>query len=80
MIFNIGNGKAIKLMEFIELLENHFGIRAIKNFESMQPGDVQETLADTAKLHKWIGYAPTTPLDLGLKKFVNWYKEYFLIK
>jgi len=80
MIFNIGNGKAIKLMRFIELLENYFGTKAIKNFESMQPGDVQETLADTTKLHEWIGYAPTTQLEVGLSKFVKWYKEYFLIK
>ena len=77
LIFNIGNSHAINLMTFIELLENYFGKKAIKNFDSMQPGDVQETLADTSKLFDWVGYRPTTSLETGLKKFVEWYKEFY---
>tara|TARA_B100000886_G_C20403462_1_gene483645 strand:+ start:362 stop:1396 length:1035 start_codon:yes stop_codon:yes gene_type:complete len=76
LIFNIGNNKAINLMRFIELLENYFGKKAIKNFKSMQPGDVQETLADTSNLFEWVGYRPSTSLEIGLEKFVNWYVKF----
>ena len=76
-IFNIGNSKKIKLMDFIEELEISFNIKADKNFLEMQPGDVKTTFADCSKLEKYINFKPNTNLREGIKKFVNWYKEYY---
>ncbi len=76
-IFNIGNGKPINLMRFIEILEENFGIKAIKNYEPMQPGDVEETYADTQELFKWIGFSPETSLEEGLKIFSKWYLNFY---
>ena len=77
-IFNIGNGKPIKLMDFINLLEEKLNIKAVKNFLPMQQGDVFETFANTENLKNWINYKPDTKLDEGLDKFVEWYKNYYL--
>ena len=71
-LFNIGNAQPVPLMHFIELLEQHLGRRAIKQFEPMQPGDVQETAADTAALEAWVNFQPKTQLDDGLARFAAW--------
>jgi len=71
-LFNIGNAQPVPLMHFIELLEQHLGRRAIKQFEPMQPGDVQETAADTAALEAWVNFQPKTQLDEGLARFAAW--------
>ena len=76
-IFNIGNGKPINLMRFIEILEENFGVKAIKNYEPIQPGDVEETYADTKELFKWIGFSPETSLEEGLKIFSEWYLNFY---
>ena len=76
-IFNIGNGHPIKLMRFISLLEKEIGIEAKKEFIDMQPGDVVETWSDSSSLKEWIGYHPTTPIEIGIRKFVKWYKDYY---
>ena len=76
-IFNLGNSKPIKLMKFINLLEENFGIKAIKEFEPMQLGDVKETFASNEKLYDWINFEPKTTIEEGVFKFVNWYKSYF---
>lgn len=78
-IYNIGNNNPVKLLEFIAIIEKHLGIEAQKNFKPMQPGDVQKTYADTSDLENDIGFKPSTSLDEGLKKFVDWYKEYYKI-
>ena len=78
-ILNIGNGSPIDLMEFINIIEKELQIDAIKSFKPMQPGDVVKTFADTTQLQKLIKYKPKTKLVNGLKKFINWYKEYYLI-
>ena len=78
-IFNIGNNKPIKLLEFIALLEKELGITAKKIFEPMQPGDIKNTAADTQKIYEWINYKPQTSLKKGIKEFVNWYKKYYAI-
>ena len=78
-IFNIGNGKPIKLIKFIEILEEQIGIKAIKRFKSMQPGDVVATSSDNAKLKAWIGYSPNTSLESGITKFLKWYFDYYQI-
>ena len=66
-------------MEFIKIIEKELQIDAIKSFKPMQPGDVVKTFADTKQLQKLIKYKPKTKLANGLKKFINWYKEYYLI-
>lgn len=76
-IFNIGNSKPINLMDFIGGLEKKMGKKAIKNFRPMQDGDVKITYADATKLQKTIGYKPITELNVGLNKFVTWFKEYY---
>ena len=78
-IFNVGNKTPINLLEFIEILEKYIGINAIKNFKPMQPGDVVKTYADTEMLEKWINFKPQTSLDIGIKKFIKWYSEYYKI-
>ena len=75
-IFNIGNGRPVNLMHFIELLENSLGKKAIKNFRSMQPGDVKETSSDTSMLESWINFKPSTPIEVGVDAFAQWYLKY----
>ena len=76
-IFNIGNQEPINLMDFINILENEIGIKAIKNFEVFQKGDVKSTYASIESLQKWIGYKPYTSINKGIKEFVEWYKLYY---
>lgn len=74
-VFNIGNGSPVSLMEFIETLEQNLGKVAEKNMMGMQPGDVPRTWADTEHL-KALGYRSTTPIQEGVKRFVEWYESY----
>ena len=76
-IFNIGNSKKIKLMDFIYELEKSFNSKVEKNFLKMQPGDVKSTFADCSKLEKYINFKPNTDLKVGVHNFVKWYKEYY---
>ncbi len=76
-ILNIGNTKKIYLMNFINTLEKELGIKAIKNYLPMQKGDVQSTLSDTKLLKRITGYNPKTKYQEGIKKFINWYKNYY---
>ena len=76
-IFNIGNSQPIELLEFINLLEKHIGIKAIKNFTEIQPGDVIKTFSNTNKLKNWIDYSPSTSIDRGVSIFIKWYKDYY---
>ena len=76
-IYNIGNQQPVDLMRFIELIEENFGKSAEKNLLPMQPGDVQDTWADTEDLAADVGYQPSTPIEIGMKKFVDWYLEYY---
>ena len=76
-IFNIGNSKTVNLLDFITILEEKLGTKAIKKFHNMQPGDVHTTYADNMKLKEWVGYEPNTSLDEGIKKFLEWYLNYF---
>ena len=75
-IVNIGRSSPVNLLIFIELLEKHLGRQANKNFMPIQPGDVPSTWADTSELQKITGYSPTTDLEEGIRKFVDWYKAY----
>ncbi|WP_198949774.1 NAD-dependent epimerase [Synechococcus sp. 1G10] len=76
-IFNIGNSQPTPLLRFIELLEDALGVKAIPQFEPMQPGDVAATAADTSALEAWIGFAPHTPLEEGIGHFARWYRDYY---
>lgn len=76
-IYNIGNNQPVKLMDFINTLEKHLGVEAKKEFLPMQPGDVKATYADIDDLQQATGFKPTTTIDQGLKKFVDWYRDYY---
>ncbi len=76
-IFNIGNSKPIELLDFINLLEQNIGIKAVKNFLDIQAGDVVKTFANTDKLNRWIDYTPSTSIDQGVELFIKWFKEYY---
>lgn len=76
-IYNIGNNKPERLMYFIETLEKAIGKKAKKEFLPMQPGDVYQTYADISELEKDFGFKPETSIEDGLKKFADWYKEYY---
>jgi len=75
-IYNIGNDRAVGLLDFVATLEGVIGRRAIREFAPMQPGDVLETRADIADLRRDVGFAPATPLRDGLARFVDWYRGY----
>ena len=79
-IYNIGNSTPVKLLDFIEALENTLHIEARKQFLPLQPGDVKKTWADVSDLKKDYGYQPNTSIDLGVKKFVDWYSDYYEIQ
>jgi len=76
-VFNIGNSKPVPLMTYIDLLQDALGKKAQINFTEMQPGEVQDTWADTHDLTALIGYAPATPVETGIANFVTWYKTYY---
>lgn len=78
-LFNIGNNKPVELLHFVEVLEKELGKKTKKILSPMQPGDVYKTYANIDKLHKKIGYVPTTPIDTGLREFVRWFKDYYRI-
>jgi len=78
-IYNIGNNQPIELLHFIEILEEKLGKKAIKNLLPLQIGDVPETYADVEALTNAVGFKPATSIEIGIEKFVMWYKEYYSI-
>ena len=76
-IFNIGNSNPTKLTEYIEAIEKNLGKKAQIIFEEIQPGDVEATFAETRSLEKFINYRPNTSIDKGIRKFINWYLDYY---
>lgn len=76
-VYNIGNNSPVPLMEFIGVLEAKLGVKAQLNMLPMQPGDVYETYADVSSLAKDVGFSPSTPIDVGLERFVDWYRSYY---
>jgi UDP-glucuronate 4-epimerase len=75
-LFNIGNGSPVKLMDFVHAIENALGRKAQIELAPMQQGDVQATYAATERLRAEIGYAPATPVEAGVGRFVAWYRAY----
>lgn len=79
-LFNIGSRQPVDLLYFIGLIEKNLGKKAKKKLLPLQKGDMKETCADTAALHEYTGYQPTTPIEEGIAKFVEWYLNYYGIK
>jgi UDP-glucuronate 4-epimerase len=78
-VYNIGNNRPVGLLRFIELLEELLGRKAERIMEPMQPGDVYETCADISAITADYGFSPSTPIETGLARFVEWYKDYHRI-
>jgi len=78
-LYNIGNHTPVELMRLIEIIEGELGKAAAKNFLPMQPGDVRATFADVTDLARDIGFAPATPIEEGVKRFVAWYRAYYRV-
>lgn len=79
-LYNIGSNKPERLMDFIVTLEKCLGKEAKKEYCPMQPGDVYQTYADVSDLMKDFDFRPSTPIDVGLAKFVKWYKEHYGVR
>jgi len=73
-LFNIGNSQPVQLLYFIDLLERALGREAIRDLQPMQPGDVEATAADTSLLEAWVGFSPSTSIEVGLERFARWYQ------
>ncbi len=78
-LYNIGNHNPVELMRFIEVLEDHLGVKAVKNMLPMQPGDVPATFADVDDLVRDVGFKPSTPIEVGIERFVTWYRSYYRV-
>ena len=76
-IYNIGNQAPVELMRYIEVIEECLGRSAEKNLLPMQPGDVPDTWADTEDLANDVGYQPSTPIEVGVRNFVDWYLDFY---
>ena len=75
-IFNLGNHKSENLMDVVDLIEKNINKKAKIEFLPMQPGDVPESFADIDKAKEYLNFNPKVNVDLGIEKFINWYKEY----
>ena len=78
-VYNIGNHTPVELDRFIALIEENLGRKAVRRLLPMQPGDVPATCADVADLHRDVGFAPATPIETGIARFIEWYREYYKV-
>lgn len=78
-LYNIGNHQQVELSRYIEILESCLGKKAEKNLLPLQPGDVPDSFADVDDLVRDVGYRPNTPVEKGIKNFVDWYREYYKV-
>ncbi len=76
-VYNLGNGRPVGLMDMIAAIETALGRKAVLNFKPLQPGDVPTTWADTSDIERDFGYKPTTTVDAGIPRFVEWYRRYY---
>lgn len=79
-VFNIGNNSPVKLLDFVEAIEESLGREAQKNFMPLQDGDVVATYADVTDLMDEVGFKPATDLKVGVQRFVDWYREYYNVR
>lgn len=78
-LYNIGNNRSEPLMRYIELIEQALGRKAEYQMEPMQPGDVKESFADIDAISRDLGYRPTTPIEVGVPRFIDWFKDYYRV-
>ena len=78
-VYNIGNNQPVQLAHYIEVLEARLGRKADKIMLPLQPGDVPDTYADVAELARDTGYAPATPVEVGIGRFVDWYRDFYRV-
>jgi len=78
-IFNIGRGKPEKLEDFISVIEKELGIKAKKKYLPLQSGDVMDTYADISELNHLLGYKPSVDIEVGVKNFIDWYRDFYRI-
>ncbi|MEC5290988.1 MULTISPECIES: NAD-dependent epimerase [unclassified Aurantimonas] len=76
-LFNIGNNAPVKLLDYVEALEEALGRKAERELLPLQPGDVPDTFADVSELERAVGYRPATPVREGVQAFVDWYRRYY---
>ena len=76
-LYNIGNNRPVELLRYIELLEQCLGRKATMNMLPLQAGDVPDTWADIADLQRDVGYTPATTVEVGIRRFVDWYLQYY---
>jgi len=75
-LYNIGNSRSEDLMRVVQLLEEAIGKKALLDPRPMQPGDVKDTFADISAIERDLGFVPTTSIDEGVPRFVDWYRGY----
>jgi UDP-glucuronate 4-epimerase len=78
-VYNIGNNRPVKLLRYIELLEQSLGKKAVLDLQPMQKGDVPATMADVSALEEDVGYRPATSVEVGIPRFVEWYRSYYKV-
>ena len=78
-VYNLGNNRAEPLLRFIEVIEKAAGRKAIVDLKPMQQGDVKETFADIEDATRDLGFKPTTPIDIGVPRFVEWYRDFYKV-
>jgi UDP-glucuronate 4-epimerase len=78
-VVNIGNSDKVRLLDFIDAIEEELGQKAIRNYMPMQLGDVPATWANASLLQNLTGYTPQTPFREGVRQFVAWYRDYYQI-
>ena len=78
-VVNIGNSEKVRLLDFIDAIEQHLGVKAIRNYMDMQQGDVPATWADASLLAKLTGYQPQTSIEEGVARFIEWYCDYYQV-
>ena len=78
-VYNIGNNQPVELMRYVRVLEDCLGKKAEMDLLPMQDGDVPATYANTESLETAVGFRPATPVNVGIQRFVDWYKEYYKV-
>ena len=76
-LYNIGNHRPVELLRYLEVLEDCLGRKSERRLLPMQPGDVPDTCADVEALRRDVGYSPSTPVEVGVARFVDWYRDYY---
>jgi UDP-glucuronate 4-epimerase len=76
-LYNIGNHSPVELSRFIAIIEECLGKKAVKRLLPLQAGDVPMSFADVADLTRDVGFAPATPIEVGIRRFIDWYRGYY---